>query len=79
MKYYQYYNNQDRQFLVPFLLGGLGGAAIVSTTRPRPVYVNPPQNFYPPAPYPNFGPGPGFPGGYGYNYYSSYNYNPYFR
>lgn len=47
--YYKYPIYQDERFggfLVPFLLGGLGGAAIVSTSRPRPVYVNP----YPPMP-----------------------------
>lgn len=45
-----YYNNQyeDRQFFVPFLLGGLAGAGIVGVSRPRPVYVNPPAQ----APYP---------------------------
>ena len=65
-----YYNNMpvedDRFFWAPFLLGGLGGAAIVSATRPRPVYVTSPQPTYPP-------PRPG----YGYNYYGGYNYNPY--
>lgn len=34
-------------FAVPFLLGGLGGAAVVGLSRPRPVYVNP-------APYPYY-------------------------
>lgn len=29
----------DRIFLAPFLLGGLGGAALVGLSRPRPVYV----------------------------------------
>jgi hypothetical protein len=33
------YNNGDR-FLVPFLLGGLAGGAVVGLSRPRPVYVN---------------------------------------
>ncbi len=61
--YQGYYQNQDRQFLFPFLLGGLGGAAIVSASRPRPVFVNNPY----PRPYPT----------YGYNYYGGYNYNPY--
>ena len=61
---YPYYNNGDRQFLFPFLLGGLGGAAIVSASRPRPVFVN---NSYP---RPNYQP-------YGYNYYGGYTYNPY--
>ena len=63
------YNNyyppkEDRQFLVPFLLGGIGGAALNSISRPRPVYVNSP---YPQYPIPN----------YGYNYYGGYNYTPY--
>ena len=59
-------NNGERQFLFPFLLGGLGGAALTSVTRPRPVFVNKPMNYYP---YQN--------PGYGYNYYGGYNYNPY--
>lgn len=57
-------NTDDRFFLVPFLLGGLGGAAIASAARPRPVYVNPPV-YYPPYPY-------------GYNYYGGYYNNPYY-
>ncbi len=60
-------NNQDRQFLFPFLLGGLGGAALTSVTRPRPVFVNNPRPMYYPP----------YPSGYGYNYYGGYNYNPY--
>ncbi len=32
-------------FLVPFLLGGLGGAAVVGLSRPRPVYVNQPYGY----------------------------------
>ncbi|MBD9115236.1 hypothetical protein EGP95_05580 [bacterium] len=41
---------QDRfGFVVPFLLGGLGGAAVVGLSRPRPVY-------YTPQPYPNYNP-----------------------
>ena len=41
---------QDRfGFAVPFLLGGLGGAAIVGLSRPRPVY-------YTPNVYPNYNP-----------------------
>lgn len=66
MYYYPVYNNykeEDRQmFWVPFLLGGLGGAAIASTARPRPVYVTSPA-YHNPMPY-------------GYNYYGGYNYNP---
>ncbi len=66
----------DRFFLAPFLLGGLGGAALVGLSRPRPVYVNPPYQPYPP--YPPYNPGPvprPYPGGYGY---SSSNYNYYY-
>ena len=67
-----YYNKQaynpsgDRFFPFFFpvgalLLGGLGGAAIASAARPRPVYAAPYPAAYPPRPY-------------GYNYYNSYNY-----
>ena len=59
------YNNGDRQFLFPFLLGGLGGAALVSASRPRPVFVNNPYPYYYQRP------------SYGYNYYGGYNYTPY--
>lgn len=57
--YYNYhynYNNNERfvPFLAPFLLGGLGGAAIVGLSRPRPVFVNPPYPY--PYPYPNYYP-----------------------
>ncbi len=54
------YNNtpmyEDRfgGFAVPFLLGGLGGAAIVGLSRPRPVYVNPYYPPYGPYPYGNY-------------------------
>lgn len=51
-------------FAVPFLLGGLGGAAVVGLSRPRPVYVNqapyynpinnPYYNYYPPQYYGNY-------------------------
>lgn len=48
---YNYYDERFVPFLAPFLLGGLGGAAIVGLSRPRPVYVNPPMppqyNYYP--------------------------------
>lgn len=63
MYYSNITNNDDRFFLAPFLLGGLGGAAIASVVRPRPVFVNPPVY------YPQYYP-------YGYNYYGGYNYNP---
>lgn len=67
---YKYYMAQnDDRFLVPFLLGGLGGAAVVGLSRPRPVYVNPVPNYgpayYPPRPYP-------YGGGYGYSNYNYY-------
>ena len=59
---YQMYNNGDRQFLFPFLLGGLAGGAAVGLTRPRPVFVN--QPYYQPYPYYSV------PYGYtSYNYY----------
>ena len=64
------YNNGDRVFFpfFPFLLGGLAGGALVSASRPRPVYVNPPQYApYPPRPYPPYNPYGA--GGY-YNYSS---------
>lgn len=52
--YYNIPNNYDDRFIggfaVPFLLGGLGGAALVGLSRPRPVYYNqgpyPYQNYY---------------------------------
>ena len=58
--------NGDRQFWFPFLLGGLGGAAVVGATRPRPVYVTNPNYNYNNNPYQ-----------YGYNYHGGYNYTPY--
>lgn len=69
---YDYYmvRDGDRVFWVPFLLGGLGGAAVVGLSRPRPVYVNnPPYQAYPPyppRPYPYGG------GSYGYSNYNYY-------
>ena len=71
--YRDYYmvRDGDRFFWAPFLLGGLGGAAVVGLSRPRPVYVN--------QPYPAYGGYPPYPGGYprpyggGYGY-SNYNY-----
>jgi len=60
----------DRVFLAPFLLGGLGGAALVGLSRPRPVYVNPPYNPYPP--YPPMPPYRPYGGGYGYSNYNYY-------
>ena len=49
------YDNRLGGFLVPFLLGGLGGSAIVGLSRPRPVVVNPTPY---PYPYPNYYPYP---------------------
>ncbi len=58
---YPMYNDGDRQFFFPFLVGAVAGGAAVGLTRPRPVYVN--QPYY----YPNYN--------YGYPYgYSSYSY-----
>ncbi len=69
---YGYYVSQDGdRFWVPFLLGGLGGAAVVGLSRPRPVYVNQPPYYgpsYPPRPYPY----PYQGGGYGYSNYNYY-------
>ena len=68
-KYNEYYmyRDGDRFFWAPFLLGGLGGAAVVGLSRPRPVFVNP-------APY--YGNGPYYqpyrPYGYGYSNYNYY-------
>lgn len=65
---YYLVNDGDRYFLVPFLLGGLGGAAVVGLSRPRPVYVNqPPYYPYPPRPMP-YGGGYNY-GGSSYGYY----------
>ena len=48
---YPYNRSGDRFFFFPFLgpliLGGIGGAAIASAGRPRPVYVTPPYQPYP--------------------------------
>ena len=48
-----YYSYDERfgGFFVPFLLGGLGGAAVVGLSRPRPVYYTPQPYPYPPYPY----------------------------
>lgn len=69
---YQYNNlpnNGDRIFfpVFPFLLGGLAGGALVSASRPRPVFVNSPAPYPPPyQPYPPYRPyDPGY-----YNYQS---------
>lgn len=61
--------NSDRQFFVPFLLGGLAGAGLVGVSRPRPVYVNSPQPNYSYRPYPQYPPYFYGPSGY-YNYSS---------
>jgi hypothetical protein len=61
-----YYQNDDRTFLFPFLLGGLAGGAIGAYSRPRPVYINPAYQtqpiYYPQGPY----------GNYSYSYYYPY-------
>lgn len=56
----EFYDDRFGGFAIPFLLGGLGGAAVVGLSRPRPVYVNP-------APYPNQ-PYPYYPPYYNYPY-----------
>ena len=43
---YPVYDERFGGFVVPFLLGGLGGAAVVGLSRPRPVYVNPYPPYY---------------------------------
>lgn len=59
-----FYNNDERFFWMPFILGGLSGAAIGSVvSRPRPVYINGYQN-----PMPYFYNSPGYYS-QGYNYY----------
>lgn len=55
--YYRGNNVYDERFggfLVPFLLGGLGGAAVTGLARPRPVYVNPYPYYYPNYNYPYY-------------------------
>lgn len=53
--YTNYYENPNRGFVVPFLLGGLAGGAAVGLSRPRPIYNVAPQNQmpYPGMPYYN--------------------------
>ncbi len=49
------YDDRFGGFAIPFLLGGLGGAAVVGLSRPRPVYMNPtPYPYYPPYYYGNY-------------------------
>ncbi len=51
-QYRRYNNYNERQFLFPFLLGGLAGGAAVGLTRPRPIYnVAPNPRPYYNAPY----------------------------
>ena len=54
--YFRKPNNGDRQFFLPFLLGGLAGAGIVGVSRPRPVYVTSPTPYPRPYPYYNYQP-----------------------
>lgn len=50
-----YYEDRFGGFLVPFLLGGLGGSAIVGLSRPRPVYYTSTYpNYQNPYPYSGF-------------------------
>lgn len=71
------FNTEERVFpIFPFLLGGLAGGALVGVSRPRPVYVNPPQYTQQPQNYPMYSGTPYTPyppynpyGGY-YNYQS---------
>jgi len=60
--YYNYdrYQQDDRfvPFIAPFLLGGLGGAAVVAAARPRPIYGMPAPYYgtpYRPMPMPYYG------------------------
>ena len=49
-KIYPSYLKNDDRFLVPFLLGGLAGGAVVGLSRPRPIYqMGPSFNPYYPA------------------------------
>lgn len=41
--YPNYYQNTNRGFVVPFLLGGLAGGAAVGLSRLRPIYNVAPQ------------------------------------
>lgn len=41
--YPNYYQNTNRGFVVPFLLGGLAGGTAVGLSRPRPIYNVAPQ------------------------------------
>ena len=57
------YNNNDRQFFLPFLLGGLTGGLVspLFYNNPRPYYNNnyyypPYPRPYPPRPYPPYRP-----------------------
>ncbi len=54
-RYQPSYDDRFGGFAIPFLLGGLGGAAVVGLSRPRPVYVNPAPYPYPPYPYAPYG------------------------
>ena len=70
---YMYPNNyNERQFIVPFLLGGLAGGAAVGLTRPRPIY-NVAPNTQPYQP-PYYGGAPFYNNSY--SYYVPY---PYYR
>lgn len=53
--YPNYYQNQNRGFVFPFLLGGLAGGAAVGLTRPRPIYNVAPGAGINVGGYPNLG------------------------
>ena len=59
-------NVNDRQFIVPFLLGGLAGGAAVGLTRPRPIYNVAPQGGYAPYRPPYYGGAPFYQNSYQY-------------
>lgn len=61
--YVSYYDNNQRQFIFPFLVGAVTGGAAIGLTRPRPIYNVAPVR---PGYYP------------GFNYYYGYPY-PYPR
>ena len=48
---FNYLPNGERQFIVPFLLGGLAGGAAVGLTRRRPIYNVAPQGYPTQPPY----------------------------
>ena len=64
MYYQNGFNNDNRGFFLPFVVGALAGGAAVGISRPRPVVVTSGPNYMP----------------YGYYNYPYYPYNyPYYR